>query len=243
MSPTAPPPDLKSRMAASYDAIAQTYFTTFAADDKTKNTRLTYLSRLLDLLKDAKPNTAVDAAPVKVLELGCGAGIPGTKSLLENTTPPLHVTANDFSTAQIDLARTYLASYLPPSRSPRLTLIPGDMTALTFPPSTFAAVVAFYSIIHLPRQEQTLLLQKIATWLEPGGLFLANFAAEENENSVEEKWLGEDQGWMYWSSWGEEGSVKMIEECGLEVLVREISNDVVDSRFVWVIARKKEVAK
>jgi len=241
-TPTAPPADLKSRMAASYDAIAQTYYTTFVEND-TKDFRLKYLAQLLSLLQENSPN----AAPTKVLELGCGAGVPVTQALLQHPHTPLHITANDLSPTQINLARTHLTPYLSPPLSPhpsslasdRLTLIPGDMTALTFPDATFAAVLAFYSIIHLPRAEQVTLMQKISAWLQPGGLFLANFAADENENVVNENWLGEEKGWVYWSSWGEEGSVKMVEECGLEVLVREISDDAADARFVWVIARKR----
>lgn len=54
---------------------------------------------------------------------------------------------------------------------------------------------------------------------------------------MEEKWLSE-KGWMFSSGWGKEGSVKMVEETGLEVLVREVRQDVVDSPFLWVLARK-----
>jgi 2-polyprenyl-3-methyl-5-hydroxy-6-metoxy-1,4-benzoquinol methylase len=48
------------------------------------------------------------------------------------------------------------------------------MMALEFRPAMFDAVVAFYSLIHLPRVEQEILLQRISTWLRPGGWFLAN---------------------------------------------------------------------
>lgn len=246
-----PPSDLKARMAASYDAIAQTYYKQFVAEDGTKDFRLGNLARVLSLLQEAAAeNNELVSPPAQVLELGCGAGVPVTKVLLEHKNPELNVTANDLSPAQIDLARKYLAPYLSgdakesstttaAGSTERLTLIPGDMTALTFPPSTFSAVLGFYSIIHLPRDEQTALMQKIATWLKPGGLFLANFATAEAASVVDEKWLGEEEGWVYWSSWGEEGSVKMVEECGLEVLGREITDDVADARFVWIVARKK----
>ena len=47
----------------------------------------------------------------------------------------------------------------------QVDLLVADMTTLTFPPSTFNAVVAFYSIIHLPRSEQRSLLTQIHGWL------------------------------------------------------------------------------
>ncbi|KAF2689818.1 S-adenosyl-L-methionine-dependent methyltransferase [Lentithecium fluviatile CBS 122367] len=226
------PPDLKSRMAATYDALAQTYAKHFVqpADPR----RLKHLNTVLTLLQEAVKDSKEE--PAKVLELGCGAGIPVTKALLEHAAPKLHVTANDLSPVQISLARANLGTY---EAEGRLVLHEGDMHALTCEPSSFSAIVAFHSLIHLPRTEQTSLLAPIAAWLKPGGLFLANFATDEIESVVDPTWLGEEKGWVYWSSWGEEGSVRMVEEAGLEVLAREVSADEGDARFVWVLARKK----
>ncbi|KAJ4295361.1 hypothetical protein N0V90_007373 [Kalmusia sp. IMI 367209] len=221
------PPDLKARLKSAYDAIAPTYNTRLGT--VLDHIRLDYLARLLSLLN------ATGQEEAKVLELGCGAGIPSTKAVLENATPKIHVTANDLSSTQIGLARENLAEF---AEKGRVELIEGDMLQLDFPPSSFDAVTGFYSIIHLPRAEQTLLMQKIATWLKPGGYFLANFAAEESEHGVNEKWLGEEEGWMYWSAWGAEGSVKMVGEAGLEVLVREVRESNVDATFLWIIGRK-----
>ena len=49
------------------------------------------------------------------------------------------------------------------------------MTTLDFKPETFDAVVSFYSIIHVPREEHLALIDKIALWLKPGGSFLATW--------------------------------------------------------------------
>lgn len=112
--------------------------------------------------------------------------------------------------------------------------------ALSFSPGSFHAITGFYSIIHLPRAEQTQLLHRIATWLKPGGFLLANFAVQEAEEIVNERWLGQEEGWMYWSGWGEEGSVGVVESVGLSVLSRERWRDAGDAEFVWVLARKGE---
>ncbi|KAJ4359689.1 uncharacterized protein N0V89_000245 [Didymosphaeria variabile] len=225
--PTTIPEDLKDRMKNSYDAIAHTYNAKLGT--VLDNIRLDYVNRLLDLLKDT------GREEVTILELGCGAGIPSTKTFLDNPKPSIHVTANDLSTVQLDLARQHLSDHV---KSGKVKLIQGDMLALDFPARSFDAVTGFYSVIHLPRDEQVLLMQKIATWLKPGGYFLANFAEEEKEINVMENWLGEDKGWTFWSAWGAEGSVKMVEEVGLEVLVRDTRESNVDATFLWVIGRK-----
>ncbi|KZM22949.1 methyltransferase [Ascochyta rabiei] len=219
------PEDMKSRLKSSYDAMADTYADNFTQPDDP--VRLQYLGLLLSHLKTKENYTA------SVLELGCGAGIPATKRLLETEELLIHVTGNDLSTAQLDLARTHLAGY-----QDRLTLVEGDMMALSFSDHTFDAVTGFYSIIHLPREEQTQLVRKIARWLKPGGFLLANFAVEESEGNTAERWLGHEEGWMYWSAWGEEGSVKMFEAAGLEILMRETKQVEGDANFVWVLAKR-----
>lgn len=113
------------------------------------------------------------------------------------------------------------------------------MLSLSFPPETFDAVTGFYSIIHLPRDEQTLLMAKIAQWLKPGGYLLANFSVAAMAAQVEDQWLGHDKGWMFWSGWGEEKSVEMVERAGLKVEVREVKQAEGDAVFVWVLARKE----
>ncbi|KAF2830407.1 S-adenosyl-L-methionine-dependent methyltransferase [Ophiobolus disseminans] len=219
------PENLKARVKESYDAIADTYASQFTkADDPI---RLGYLRRLFQHLESNANNEA------GILELGCGAGIPATKFMLQNEKPLIHVIGNDLSTSQLDLARKNLAGY-----EDRLTLLDGDMLSLSFPDSTFDAVSGFYSIIHLPREEQTQLMRKIVKWLKPGGLFLGNFSATEMSGFAADHWLDQEKGWMYWSGWGEEASLKMVEEVGLEVLTKDLHQDEGDAKFLWVLAKK-----
>jgi SAM-dependent methyltransferase len=212
-------------MKASYDAIAEKYNKEFYKVDDPL--RKDYLGRLVAHLQSNGNDTA------KVLELGCGAGVPATKFLLDIEKPLFNITGNDISTAQLDLARSNLAQY-----TDRLTLVENDMLALSFSAATFDAITGFYSIIHLPREEQTQLMGKIAEWLKPGGYFLANFSVRDLGTLTEERWLGHEEGWMYWSSWGEKKNVEMVENVGLEVLVKEVKQAVDDTTFVWVLAKK-----
>lgn len=231
--PSDSPADLKSRLKASYDAVASRY-NEWTIPHST--TRLHYLDQLLGRLPT--DTSSSPAAPVSVLELGCGYGVPVTQKLL--SYPNFSVTANDLSSTQLALARAGLLPDPPGSAHGRLTLLEGDMLALNFKPATFDAVVGMYSIIHLPRAEQVEMLRKIVAWLKPGGWVLANFAAKELAGREMQNWLGEEKAWMFWSGWGSEGTVDKMREAGLEVVVQETVEDVVDAKFLWILARKSE---
>ncbi|KAI9677231.1 MAG: hypothetical protein M1822_008180 [Bathelium mastoideum] len=229
-----PPADLKTRLKASYDAIAPKYNKWTIPHS---STRLRYLDQLLSYLPTTTTSSSSPPTPVSVLEIGCGCGVPTTQKLL--SYPNFSVTANDLSSAQIALARASLLPDDPPGAAHgRLTLLEGDMLALDFAPASFDAVVGMYSIIHLPRAEQVEMLRKIEGWLKPGGWVLANFAAEEVAGAEKKDWLGEEKGWMFWSGWGSEGTLEKVKEVGLEVVVEDTVEDVVDAKFLWILARK-----
>jgi len=177
---------------------------------------------------------------VTVLDLGCGAGVPCTQLLASQ--PNIHVTGCDISSTQLALA----AEKLPAGK---VKLIQSDMMNLEFADSTFDVVVAFYSIIHVPRGEQPILLKRIGKWLKPGGWFLSNFLAEGEDTVVEQKWLGEEKGWMFWSGWSPDRSAAMVEETGLELRINEatgtVERDALNAGIItvphlWVLAQKSE---
>jgi SAM-dependent methyltransferase len=219
------PKNLKARLKESYDAIADTYATHFTKEDDP--VRLRYIRHLFEQFNIGGKDVA------SVLELGCGSGIPATKFMLQHDKITFHVTGNDISTTQLNHARSNLAEF-----GNRVTLVEDDMLSLDFPNSTFDAVMGFYSIIHLPRDEQTQLMRKISDWLKPGAFFLANFAVEDMATNEIDRWLDHDKGWMFWSGWGKEASLKMVESVGMEILLKEVHEDVVDAAFVWVLAKK-----
>jgi ubiquinone/menaquinone biosynthesis C-methylase UbiE len=219
------PDDLKSKIKDSYDAIADTYAAKYTnAEDPA---RLGYIRQLIEKLQASGKNE------VNVLELGCGAGIPATKFMLQNAEPTFRVTGNDLSTAQLERASSNLAGF-----EDRLTLKHGDMLSLSFSDSTFDAVTGFYSIVHLPREEQSQLMQKITKWLKPGGFFLANFSTEDLPAAEVNNWMDHAKGYMFWSGWGEKGSLEMVEGVGLEVLLKETHQAVGDTNFIWILAEK-----
>lgn len=174
-----------------------------------------------------------------VLELGCGAGVPCTQILASHTSS---LVAVDISTAQLELAKENVKKGEDgQEKVGTVEFVKSDMHALSFPNETFDAVVGFYSIIHLPREEQAVVMKRIPSWLKPGGYFLANFAATASEESWNENWLVEGRG-MFWSSWDEGTTLEMVKGVGLDViegnLVWEEEADGRKVGFLWVLARK-----
>jgi SAM-dependent methyltransferase len=204
--------DPKQIVAAGYDVVAERYLEW--SGKRPSGPRLHWLSKALELIP---PGT-------DVLELGCGAGIPMTAALAEGC----HVTGIDISATQVDLARRNV---------PAATFRQADMTMLDFPTASFDAVVAFYSLTHVPRDEQGPLLERIARWLRPAGVFLASMGVEDDPGDVEHDWLGVD---MYFSHFGAKQNRRLVERAGLKVEQAEIDaepEDRHDARFLWIVAR------
>ena len=170
MSTRTPPTQIKADIKKAYDAIAPKYLTW---TESTHKVRLSYLNNLLQNLNSTAAAEPTSDNHRHILELGCGAGVPVTQHLA--ALPNTDVTANDISETQIALAR----ERLPES----VTLIQGDMMELSFENGSFDAVLAMYSIFHLPRDEQVTMLTRIYGWLKPGGWLLANFSGSEFETS------------------------------------------------------------
>jgi cyclopropane fatty-acyl-phospholipid synthase-like methyltransferase len=112
------------------------------------------------------------------------------------------------------------------------------MTQVEFPPESFDAVVAFYSIIHVPREEQPALFARIGQWLRTGGLFLATLSSDAIAADYEPDWLGVP---MYWSGFEPATTCRLIEDAGLTITSDAIETADEDGEtisFLWVEARR-----
>src|SRR5215212_3840190 len=162
--------DHRRTVESGYDRMAEQYL---ASRDPYDPLALTALEDLASL-----PTGAV------VLDLGCGAGVPVTGWLADRG---FSVTGVDVSARQLELARTNV---------PAGIFLKADMIELIFAPESFDAVVAFHSIIHVPRAEHPALLADIHRWLKPEGLFLATMTVTDFEGRMrtgevgERRWCG-----------------------------------------------------
>ena len=125
------------------------------------------------------------APGARVLDLGCGNGIPATRELARSYA----TTGVDLSPVQVERARSLV---------PAATFVCGDMTSVEFADGSFEAVVAFYSIINVPVDEHPALLARIARWLVPGGWLLAT-VGQDPWTGVEPDFRGVAGVPMYWS--------------------------------------------
>jgi ubiquinone/menaquinone biosynthesis C-methylase UbiE len=160
-----------------------------------------------------------------VLELGCGDGLPTTRQLAERFS----VTGVDLSSKLLSLARRNV---------PAGKFIHADMTELEFESESFDAVAAFYSLIHVPRNELPSLLISVEKWLRPGGLFVATMGTVSEEIGFEDDWLGVP---MCWSSYDAETNSRLVEESGLHIISAQEETANEDGKlvtFLWVVAEK-----
>ena len=154
------------------------------------------LGMLMDQLDDG----------AKVLDLGCGAGVPVARELAER----FKVQGVDISGVMIDRAKTNV---------PSGNFIHSDMMSVKLPSSHFDGVVAYYSIFHLPREEHEQLFNRIHQWLKPGGYLLATVGMKGQLGYTNDDFLGVR---MYWSHFGLSESMVMMDLAGFKVLAVSI---------------------
>ncbi len=170
-----------------------------------------------------------------VLELGSGAGVRSTRVLAERG----RLTGVDISAEQTRRAR---------ERLPEARFMHGDIMEVELGGESYDAVVSFYVLNHLPREQLGPLLQRIHGWLRPGGWFLASLPGSDNEGWRGE-WLGVE---TFFSGYEPEVALGLVREAGLEVVEDDfetmlepeyhddgsIGPEYGEARWLWVLARK-----
>jgi len=142
----------------------------------------------------------------KVLDLGCGTGVPAARSLARR----FRVTGVDISDVQVHRARRLV---------PQAQFLRADLTEVDFPTRSFAAVIALYSLIHVPREQHRTLFRRVARWLVPGGWFLAILGRTRYEGA-EAGWLGSTAP-MLWSHHDSGTYRRWLREEGYRILREE----------------------
>ena len=181
-----PTVDYKALVRRGYDACAAAY------DESRRAEPGTEIRGLLDRLGDG----------AAVLDIGCGAGTPIAKSLAAR----YRVTGVDVSQEMVHRAQ---------QNAPSGDFLCADVMSVRLPPSSFDAVVAFYSIFHLPREEHPGLFRRAHRWLRPGGYLLCTLSHRSEEGYTEDGFHGVT---MYWSNFGLEEYVDILTGAGFVLI-------------------------
>ena len=179
--------DAKSIVRDGYNAIAAKYWPTRAEDSEDV--------QLLFELVERLPKGA------KVLDAGCGAGVPVTRYLSQF----FEVTGVDFSEEQIRLARQLV---------PEAHFLCSDITKLTLADHSIDAICSYYAIIHVPRQEHRALILSFHRMLKPSGLVLLCLGADDLREDSQD-YLGAP---MYWSHYDAKTNLNLVKECGFDII-------------------------
>jgi SAM-dependent methyltransferase len=204
-------PDPIELVRRGYDAIAERYRRWTEGSE----VREWWLRKLEDELPPA----------ARVLELGCGAGTPVALRL---SRAGFDVLGIDSSQKQIELARRH---------APAAAFQVGDMAAVDFSDARFEAVLAFYSITHVPRERHEALFERIWRWLVPGGIFVASLGTRDCPAWTGE-WLGTE---MFFSHFDTAENLVLLQRAGFELRQHDVigedeGGEVAD--FLWVVAER-----
>ena len=174
-----------------YDAVSEAYRDDQGQAGRAAEDTGRYAEWVASLAGQLRPGA-------RVLDLGCGNGIPATRELCDQG---LQVIGVDFSAVQLRRARELV---------PAARLVQADMATLSFAPASLDAVVSFYALIHVPLADQRTLFPRIRRWLRPDGLFLAIVGAQPWTGT--EQFLGAD---MFWEHAGVDSYRSWLADAGL----------------------------
>lgn len=126
-----------------YDRIASD----FAKMRDSFNTEQKYLDYCLQYLK---PNS-------NILDVGCGSGYPIASYLIDK----------GFKVTGIDASKELLS--IAQSKCPTLVCKYGDMRTIEIT-EKFAAVIEWWSLMHLPKEDHLMMLSRFSDWLQDDGI-------------------------------------------------------------------------
>lgn len=158
----------------------------------------------------------------KVLDVGCGPGLPVDEFLVESG---FDVTGIDFSKSMLELARRNV---------PKARFVEKDMTKLDFEADSFDGLVSFYAIIHVSREKHFSIFQSFHRILKPKGIMLLCLGPDEWEATCE--YHGTE---MFWSNYSPEKSLMLVKKAGFKIISDHICTIGGEKQY-WVLARNEK---
>jgi len=197
--------DPKKIVKDAYDKIGPNYQATRRVDSQD----VLNLHILTDRLKKGE----------SVLDAGCGSGHPVTQILAKN----FQVTGVDFSLQQTRSANAELHN---------ARFVCADLAHIPFRDSTFDAIVCFYALIHIPREEHRDVILNFHRILKPKGhAFICMGAGDLPTDTAE--YLGQK---MFWSHYDKKTNLEILERSHFAVLWSDIVVDPIDSKAAHLFA-------
>ena len=202
------PDDPRDIVESGYDAIAERYADAAREGRGPETYFRGFLARVMGFI----PEEGL------VLDVGCGAGL-----IAAEITRHARVVAVDISAAQLELAKR---------NAPEAILVRADVGEVAFEPGSFDAIVAFWSLIHVPREAHRSVIARIHGWLKPGGVFAGTLGSGDNPAEHAQDFYGAP---MYWSHFDGDANRKLLRESGFQLLEADEIEDEGETPL-WVIA-------
>jgi cyclopropane fatty-acyl-phospholipid synthase-like methyltransferase len=168
-----------------------------------------YVDRFLEIVE----------AGGRILDLGCGSGVPIMRYLLDHGC---RVTGLDASAAMLQLART---------NCPEAELIAGEMTSVEIG-DRYHGIVAWDSILHIPKAKHGELFYRMREWLTPGAPVLLSVGGSEDEFTAP---MFEVE--FFYSGHAPDMSVALLRDAGFDILIAEIDDPSSRGHFA-ILCRK-----
>ncbi len=150
---------------SSYDAVAEEYARQIYDELKDKPLDRELLARF----------ARSTAGKGSVCDIGCGPG---------QVAQFIHDLGVDASGLDLSPGMVEIAKRL----NPGMTFQQGDMRKLPFDDNSLAGLTAFYSIIHIPREDVTDVLRELRRVLQPGGLLFMAFHKGDHIIHLDDWW-------------------------------------------------------
>jgi cyclopropane fatty-acyl-phospholipid synthase-like methyltransferase len=161
----------------------------------------------------------------RVLDLGCGNGIPATRELAKSHA----VTGVDISSEQIRRAEANV---------PQATFRCADVRKVELPADAFDAIVALYLIDNVPAADYPSLFAKLSGWLKPGGHILLS-AEPGNDEGRLYAWLDVP---MFINTVPTQVIADALADASLDVVELDLESQVEGDHaieYAWFIAKKR----
>jgi SAM-dependent methyltransferase len=210
----------KGDVQASYDKVAAEYVARIFDELRHKPLDRELLDRFAARVKGFGPACDIGCGPAHVARYLHEQGVD--------------VCGIDLSTAMVEQARRLNSG---------IEFQQGDMLSLEVPDGTWAGIAAFYSIIHIPREQAVLALRELSRTLRPGGWLLVAFHIGDSIIHLDEWWghrVSVD--FIFYTPDEMAGYLKEAGFVVEEIIERDPYPDVEhQSRRAYLFARKPEV--